>query len=143
MSIFLVFAYLPISIYFFVINVASQQWTAYSWDSIHNPEFWNIPVYLPAQGADTFDRWVAIIDAAFIFLFFGMGNDAINMYRTSLVSIGFGRWFPSLKEPRRRTMGGSSSTLGGSFLTRKAKRYFDRKMSQATSATTTTTTTYK
>lgn len=46
-----------------------------------------------------YDRWANLACGALVFLFFGLGRDAKNMYREWLVKIGLGRLFPVLAVP--------------------------------------------
>jgi pheromone a factor receptor len=137
MSITLLVLYTPVSIYFFYINL-SIPWLPYSWTAIHDPSSWWTIIYLPDLGVRTFDAWVSIAMAVFVFAYFGMGGDALDTYRKWMVKIGLGMCFPGLKEPRRRQVesGGRSWTSQFSLISR-AKNYFDasRKSSNTTATT--------
>jgi pheromone a factor receptor len=93
---------------------------------------------VPTDGVVRFDRWFSITTGFVIFLFFGLGKDALEMYRSWLVMIGFGKCFPSLTRPNGARILQSSSG-NSSFGSPSRSRWF--KSSQLTSTTTNTTTT--
>jgi pheromone a factor receptor len=138
MSLTLLILYTPVSIYFFYINL-SIPWLPYSWSAIHDPSSWWTVIYLPELGVRTFDAWVSIAMAVFVFTYFGMGGDALDTYRKWMVKIGLGDCFPRLKEPRRRAQvrGEERSWTSQFSLISRAKHYFDapRKNSNATATT--------
>ncbi|KJR86408.1 pheromone a factor receptor [Sporothrix schenckii 1099-18] len=43
--------------------------------------------------------WIPVVSAFVAFVFFGTSKEAINVYRTYLLAVGFGRFFPDLHEP--------------------------------------------
>ncbi len=134
MSITLLLLYTPVSIYFFYVNL-NIEWLPYSWSAIHDPSTWSIIIYLPELGVRTFDAWVSIAMAVFVFAYFGMGGDALDTYRKWMVKFGLGRCFPSLNQPRRRKVSTSERSWTSQLsLISRAKQYFDgsRKNSNAT-----------
>ena len=131
MSFTLVLLYTPVNIYFFYTNL-NIEWLSYDWNIIHDPDHWWTIIYLPPQGVQTFDCYCSIAMALFVFVYFGMGGDAIDIYRKWMLKAGFGRLFPCLKHERVKNRKGSwSSRLS---LISKARSYFDsnRKESSAT-----------
>jgi hypothetical protein len=134
------------TIFFFYINV-SIPWTSYSWAKVHDPATWDIIIYLPEQGILTFDRYIPAIMGMFVFLFFGMGEDATNMYRTIAVKCGLGHCFPALLRERRCSYDDDdydhhhdSSWLGKLSLVRAGRRYLHRaSANRSTTATNATT----
>ena len=134
MSFTLLVLYTPVSIYFFYVNL-NIQWLSYSWSAIHDPSTWWIIIYLPELGVRTFDCWVSIAMAVFVFVYFGMGGDAVETYRKWMVKLGLGRCFLSLKQPRRQRVSSRERSWTSQFsLISRAKHYFDasRKASNAT-----------
>lgn len=69
---------------------------------------WNTIFLTPTSSMDfgsLVDRYIAIITAFPVFLFFGLTKDAINTYRRAALVLGLGRPFPCLREeydPDRR-----------------------------------------
>ena len=84
----------------------------HSWTWIHGPSWWDI-ILIPTNGEVTYDRWIQIGLEFIVFLFFGMGNDAVKMYRQWLVRVGFGKILPGLLNKRDRRPSIPSET--GSF----------------------------
>ncbi|CAI4211482.1 unnamed protein product [Parascedosporium putredinis] len=80
---------------------------------------WNTIFLAPTSSMDfgsLVDRYIAIITAFPVFLFFGLTKDAINTYRRAALVLGLGCLFPCLREeydPDRRyfpTHGGPSAS---------------------------------
>jgi pheromone a factor receptor len=126
MSVTIILFYAPVNIYFFYENV-NITWFSYDWDIIHDPEHWNTIVYLPALGYRTFDRYCDIFMSFFVFVFFGLGGDAVDVYRKWMLKVGLGRVFPSLKHELKPNRSGSW-TSKFSVISR-AKSYFDKNQS--------------
>lgn len=114
---------LPVQIYVFY-NAMTANWIAYDWDTIHGPEWWDI-VLIPTYGTVLYDRWIHIAVGFALFLFFGLGKDALAMYRCWLLNIGLGTFFPSLQAVPLGSPGTTSITLG-SFGSR-ARAFFAGK----------------
>ena len=134
MSFTLILLYSPITIYFFYVNL-DIEWLSYDWNIIHDPDHWGTIIYLPPQGVRTFDSYCSIAMSFFVFVYFGMGGDAINIYRKWMLKAGLGRLFPCLKRERVRNRKGSwSSRLS---IISRARSYFEssRKESNTTTLT--------
>lgn len=71
--------------------------TPYSWSRIHGPS-WGHIILIPTVGSVTFDRWIQLAVGLTVFVFFGLGNDAMSMYRRWLLKMGFGKLFPTLRQ---------------------------------------------
>lgn len=52
----------------------------YSWDLVHGSSWMDI-VMVPQHGAVPLDRWITIVLGILLFIFFGLGSDAMKMYR--------------------------------------------------------------
>jgi len=102
LSLVLLVINLPLTFYVFYRNL-DQPWTAYDWDSVHG-NGWNYIIRIPSYDIVQFDRWVSVGAGYILFFVFGMGGDALKMYRGWLDTIGIGRYLPD------STMG--TSTLG-------------------------------
>lgn len=121
MSITLIAVFLPIQLYLFS-TAMSEEFTPYDWDKIHSPGWWQRIILVPTSGKLLFDHWLHIFMGFTLFLFFGLGKDAIAMYRGWWLSIVlFGRAPPGAQNT------GSSTTLG-SFGSR-ARAIFSKKRS--------------
>lgn len=92
MSLVLILAILPLQLYIFVLNVDRPR-THYSWREVHDSS-WNAITMVPSNGAVAIDHWVRIVCGFLVFIFFGFGTDAVSMYRSWLVKLGFAKVFP-------------------------------------------------
>lgn len=122
---------LPVQFYVFYRNVAVAH-VPYSWSAVHGPSWWQI-VMIPTGGAVQFDRWIWAGCGFLVFIFFGLGKDAVKMYRGWLVKLGFGNIFPSLVRDRT---GSTSSLSRGSrmgSLSSMAKLVFRKRRSRGES----------
>ncbi|KAK2782907.1 a-factor receptor [Onygenales sp. PD_12] len=119
LSLIILLGSLPTQLYVFYSNVKlSLPWVPYSWKEVHGPE-WAVIEKVPMGGVVFYDRWTQVTCGFLLFIFFGFGKDATMMYRTFLLRIGLGRFFPSLYHPHIDTNKGSTYTGSGSFSRRK------------------------
>lgn len=133
-SVILLLVYTPVTIYFLFIDV-NIEWLPYSWSAIHPPD-WNNITYLPSLGPKTFDRWIPIFTAFLVFIFFGMGGDAMDLYRKALLKLGLGRIFPSLKSPRQPSNSDDNTWASRWSIVSRARSYLhSRKTFQSRSDT--------
>ena len=86
---------------------------------------------VPSSGKILYDRWIPLGTGLVVFIFFGFGKEAINMYRAGLLAIGFGKIITSLRPDHH----GSVRATLGSFNS-KAKMLFKRKSSMSSSTLT-------
>ena len=102
---------LPIQCFVVYYNTwLSFPWHTYTWSAVHSPE-WGVIVKVPTHGQAFFDRWVPIAASCLVFVFFGCGKDANELYRAFLRFLGLGRCFPCiLPENRRASMAGSTGS---------------------------------
>ncbi|OBT43783.1 hypothetical protein VE00_06314 [Pseudogymnoascus sp. WSF 3629] len=145
LSLLLLLIYLPINIYYFYINL-SQPLEPFSWAAVHDPAVWAVIPYVPAKGVFTFDRYVPVAMAGFVFAFFGVGTEARRIYAVIFVAVGLGVCFPRLLRERRPSVdeGGRGGWLDKLSLVAVGKRYLarfgSREGSQAATEMTSTTT---
>lgn len=79
--------YFPLSMYTFCRNVLLVQ-HPFAWNKIHPPEWADRVVWArESPNVIEFDRWVQIALSFVGFGFFGLGQDAITMYKTWLLRI--------------------------------------------------------
>ena len=137
MSVTLIVFFLPVQFYVFYRNSSFPQ-QPYSWTAIHGPSWWQI-IEIPTDGSVVFDRWIRIALGFTIFIFFGLGKDATDMYRGWLLKLALGRIFPSLNRqnllPPPGGVSGISGSSHGSFASR-AHSFFSRKFSRGGSTAT-------
>jgi pheromone a factor receptor len=72
---------------------------SFSWHQVLGPH-WNIILRVPTGGVLKPDRWIPIAASILLFVFFGLGHDAVEMYWSCLLKIGLGRIYPSLSNHR-------------------------------------------
>lgn len=105
---------LPVQLYVLYQNCMYPM-IPYNWNRIHGPAWWDI-ILIPTNGSVTYDRWIQIGVGLTVFIFFGLGHDAMKMYRRWLLKLGFGKLFPILLRQRDRRPSIFSET--GSFSSR-------------------------
>jgi pheromone a factor receptor len=138
--------YLPVTLYFFYLNLPIP-FTPYSWSRLHAPESWDpIVFYTTATFPRTqYNGWVGVAMGFLCFIFYGMNNEAIDIYKSWSIKLGFATLFPRLLQPREIERRGSSSsgTAKASWthhfdLVSKTLHYLDgsRKSSQTSSIST-------
>lgn len=93
-SLLIMFMMCPFAIYIFVTDVEAYGFSTFDFAETHN-DMWS-HIYKIDPGNVSFSaRIVDIVLSAIAFLLFGLGIDALDMYRRTLVRIGFTR----LKKP--------------------------------------------
>ena len=103
--------------------------TPYKWSTVHNPSAWNEIIMVPSHGVILYDRYIWLAEGVVVFVFFGLGKEAVSMYRSGLLALGFGRVFPSLQPDYCGKRG--SIVAAASVYTAKAKMLFLRKSLQS------------
>ncbi|KAI9713395.1 MAG: a-factor receptor [Chrysothrix sp. TS-e1954] len=133
MSAVMIIVFTPLQVYILLVNAAPPL-QAYSWKGVHGPG-WNDldAAKVPTGGKVVIDRWIRIGAGILVFLFFGVGQDARDMYVAWLTKAGLG----SLVVRRNRFARQSGSSSWDS-LTNKAKSMFSSrsKTTQDTDMTT-------
>ncbi|KAI9837460.1 MAG: hypothetical protein M1819_007108 [Sarea resinae] len=125
-STILCIVFLPLQLYVFYVNV-NHPLERYSWSRVHSAE-WSQIIMAPSFGTVRFDRWIYIASGMLVFVFFGVGREAVEMYRGWLVKMGLGTVLPTLTKPYQgRGLGGKSKE--GSSFGSKAKLMLRRPFS--------------
>lgn len=112
----------------------------YSWSRVHGRE-WNTILLVRSDGKVLPDRWLRIGLGFLEFFFFGLGQDAMGMYRRWLIAFGLARVFPSLARARRQTSSSSSSSWSSLGSRAKSLLRWKKLDSSVTSSVGTTTNT--
>ena len=137
-SFTLLLIFLPLQFYILYVNLSYPR-HPYSWSHVHGPS-WSQIVKVPTGGQVIFDRWIRVGSGLLIFVFFGLGKDAMGMYRKWLVKMGLAKVFPSLTSPRSMQQPSGSTSQGAlGSLSSRAKLLFTNGSRNATTTTTTTT----
>lgn len=131
MSSLLILICLPVQLYVLHQN-SSYPLYPYDWNTVHGPG-WSEIIMIPSGGAMYYDHWIHIVVGFTVFIFFGLGKDAIKMYRNWLLKAGFGTIIPSLH--RSSTVGSPSaaSTGEGSFSSR-SRLFLAKRLSGGSSS---------
>ena len=95
MSSILVVVALPLQLYGLIENISHYDFKPYSWSRVH--AHWANIILLPTFGQVTIDHWVQVGVGFAVFIFFGFGKDAMNLYRAWLVALGLSRIWPALR----------------------------------------------
>lgn len=122
MSITLITVVLPIQLYLFS-TALNTDLISYDWEAVHADGWSERIILVPTYGKLRFDRWIHFLMGFALFLFFGLGKDAVAMYRAWMLSIGLARLFPSLS--------GASSTTVNSFGSRARAVFFKKRFTDA------------
>ncbi|KAK5125549.1 hypothetical protein LTR85_000660 [Meristemomyces frigidus] len=127
-------AFIPGQAFVLYANLSTHR-TAYSWSETHDPAVWNEIIMVPSNGAVLFDRWIWLASGLVVFIFFGLGKEAVSMYCSGLLAVGLGKIVPSLRtdSTARKSTSGTLSSFGS-----KAKMFLKRKSSVSSWYTTST-----
>ncbi|KAI9811963.1 MAG: a-factor receptor [Phylliscum demangeonii] len=79
MALILLLVLLPLQVYILCVNLSYPR-HAFSWSTLHGPH-WGDIVKVPTGGRVAFDRWIRVSCGFLLFLFFGLGHEAMQMYR--------------------------------------------------------------
>ena len=125
--------FLPVELYVLVWNT-SDPLLPYDWNAIHGSD-WSDIILVPSGGQfELTTSWLRIAIGYVVFAFFGIGKDAVKMYRNVMLMVGLGRIFPSLRSDSPSSsdsLGNNSSSLGS-----KARMLFRKKRSSGHSTVT-------
>ena len=126
MSVTLILVIIPAQTYV-LLDFVKRVAYPYSWSVVHGPD-WNKIVLMPTLGAVTPDHWIQIVVGFLLFVFFGLGHDAQEMYRKCLLSLGMGRYFPSLRRSSRerrrlKNLTGSQTSSQGTRVSLFKKKF--------------------
>lgn len=121
---------LPVQTFIVYYNVKIVgDWHPFSWSETHGEEFGMI-TKLPSHGEVFYDRWIPVVGNFLIFIFFGCGSDASELYRAFLCSLGFSYCFPSLSRSTTATLSSNFSNRApsvGESLSSRARLLFHRR----------------
>lgn len=91
----------PFSMYSFVSDLknVSPMYRHYSFKETHNSALWNVILHFD-PGQPLYSVWLYIVMSYLVFLIFGLGSDALNMYANFLRTIGLGVVIDSITDWR-------------------------------------------
>ncbi|CDK26514.1 unnamed protein product [Kuraishia capsulata CBS 1993] len=102
----IILALFPLAIYrlYRTISTATSK---FDWKETHDKLLWPIILYLPYDPLQELDKWSYLCVAFLTFLLFGIGADALAVYKKYLVKMGLGflftrweRWRSNRERPR-------------------------------------------
>ncbi|KAH8815630.1 pheromone A receptor-domain-containing protein [Xylogone sp. PMI_703] len=129
LSVSLLIIYLPVTLYFLYNNIKnSYPLIPYSFSRVHNPVTWDPIIFLRLDDIPglQWDGWIPISMGFLIVFFYGIGDEAIDLYRDILVKAGLGDVWPSLKQPRQPRRNSRSKWTRHFNLVNRAMKYFDK-----------------
>ncbi|KAK0304536.1 a-factor receptor [Friedmanniomyces endolithicus] len=127
----LILTFVPLQAYTLAQNL-SQAREKYSWSALHDPAAFGEIYMMPSNGRVLPEAYIWLAGGFFIFVFFGLGKDAVAMYRAGLLALGAERVFPGLKSgvsPQRHSVSGTLGSLGS-----KARLMFRREKAGSSEA---------
>lgn len=125
-SILVTLTLLPLSLYYFV-NDAKQLHQPFNWDMIHHPE-WNMTQYFDVDPKNLYRKYIDIGLSVIAFLIFGLGTDAVNMYKIGLIHLKVNK-IVEIKDPRDL---GNTQTRSSTNQTSKSNFTFETGLSDPT-----------
>lgn len=113
---------------FFIKQAADVPHVPFDWALVHDPDFWAQIDKRPSHGSVIYTRYVWLVSAFMVFVFFGFGRDAGRMYARGLRAVGLGNCLPFLKTDQTPVRSTSQSGTINS-VSSKAGLMFGRKSS--------------
>ncbi|TKX20095.1 pheromone A receptor-like protein [Elsinoe australis] len=114
LSLTFVLAIFPIQIYLLFVNWPKHP-NPFNWRRIHNYEEWKHIAYIPSLGVVLVDRWVQVACGFLVFIFFGLGKEAKDMYKSWALALGLerlSRFMPTKKSETALFTTGRFSVFG-------------------------------
>lgn len=96
-SLLIIFTLLPISAYLIALD-APNFGGAYEWSLVHGPD-WNETAFFDLGATGLYEKYIDIGVSVIAFLLFGLGTDAVSMYKIWLINIKLGKVF-NINDPR-------------------------------------------
>lgn len=90
----LILVLMPVQFYVFIKNIEFGV-RHFDYAETHGP-LWGYIEIIPSFGVVLFNRWINVAAGFLVFVFFGIGDDAIRMYKGWLVRAGLDKIWPSL-----------------------------------------------
>lgn len=107
----------PFSLYIFTDDIGNVS-PHFNFDEYHSKVFWDSVIYLPFK-APYFVTWVYLSLSYSVFIFFGLGSDAIEMYLEILSKIGFGPIISYVKSKKQQRQLAKADKLVSNVMNRE------------------------
>ena len=108
---------LPLSLFIFVDGLSNVENT-YDFDIIHSQAIWGVITFVPLS-EPYYITWIYLALSYVVFIFFGLGSDAIDMYLKALCRIGLGGAIEYLRRKKAQRMMLKADWLVGKTLNGK------------------------
>lgn len=131
MSASLTLIVLPVQFYVLAKNT-SYPFIRYNWKVIHGKN-WQDIVMVPSEGVVFYDRWVHVATGSAMFIFFGLGSEALKMYHGWLLACRFDKVFPQLRRPPTAPRSASTTSFASRIFPKRAYRCFTNNFSTGSS----------
>jgi len=95
-STWILFA-IPFQGYIIALN-AHYRLGDFSWTRVHDRNVKHPVEFVRSAGRPLLNCWIPIVFGLSIFVFFGFGKEAVAMYRSELIAMGFGKFLPCLRQ---------------------------------------------
>lgn len=128
LSSLMILIILPLQVYIYYTNIqVLLPAHPYSWKATHGPSLSHI-TKVSTNGKLKFDRWLSPAFSVLIFIFFGMGQDAANMYNNFFNVIGLKGFSVSFSSWKSASASSSSSDENN-----KSDHWYDSLRSKSSS----------
>lgn len=75
-----ILANVPVQCFVFYISFSAPRYD-YSWSDTHDADYWKIISMTPSNGIVLYDRYIWLSTGIAMFLFFGIGREALQIYQ--------------------------------------------------------------
>jgi hypothetical protein len=114
---------------YLIKKAASVAHVPFDWALVHDPDVWGKIEKSPSNGSVIYTRYVWLLSALMVFVFFGFGRDAGRMYARGLRAVGLGNCLPFLKIDHQMPVSSTSQSGTINSVSSKARLMFGRKSS--------------
>lgn len=125
LSVMLLVIEVPVTFYIFYLNLNAPM-LPYDWDRVHG-EGWLGITKIPTNGRIQFDRWIPVGTGFLVFAVFGLGKDAMTMYREWLNIIGIGKFLPDFVMGIKKERSQNGSGIAAQLSSWRQKRSVEQK----------------
>lgn len=118
---------------YLIKKAASVAHVPFDWALVHDPDVWGKIEKSPSNGSVIYTRYVWLLSAFMVFVFFGFGRDAGKMYARGLRAVGLGGCLPFHKVDHQIPVRSTSQSGTINSVGSKARLMFGRKSSSVKS----------
>jgi hypothetical protein len=118
---------------YLIKKAANVAHVPFDWALVHDPDVWEKIEKSPSNGSVIYTRYVWLLSAFMVFVFFGFGRDAGKMYARGLLAVGLGNCLPFLKVDHQIPVRSTSQSGTIHSISSKARLMFGPKSSSVKS----------